>query len=221
MRHQRLTGLLGFVRQQRGLMLFILLLGVFRGAIADWSPVPTGSMNPTIVPGDVIWVNKLAYDVRVPFSEITLARLAEPQRGDIVVFRSAAADKRLVKRVICLPGDEVMLRGNRLIVNSQTADYQPLHSQLDGDFTESLPDMTHAVRFTPTHLARSANFGPVRIPQDQFLVLGDNRNNSADSRVYGFVPRREIVGRASHVLLSVHLALPPEPRFERFVTPLL
>src|SRR5687768_2214405 len=98
---------LTFLKENRGFILFIFLMLVFRSSFADWNTVPTGSMKPTIVEGDRIWVNKLAYDVRIPFTSISVHQIADPQRGDIVVFDSKAAGNRLVKRVIGLPGDVV------------------------------------------------------------------------------------------------------------------
>src|SRR5712671_1022116 len=97
--------LVGLWREYRGFALFVVLMVVFRSSLADWNTVPTGSMKPTILEGDRIWVNKLAYDLRLPLTGVSLYRLADPQRGDIVVFDSKAADTRLVKRVIGLPGD--------------------------------------------------------------------------------------------------------------------
>src|SRR5205823_6063161 len=117
------TGLLKAWREYRAFVLFIVLMIIFRSALADWNSVPTGSMKPTIVEGDRILVNKLAYDLRVPFTHISLYRFAEPKRGDIVVFDSKAADLRLVKRVIGVPGDVVEMRSNRLTINGIDAKY--------------------------------------------------------------------------------------------------
>ena len=93
-----------FMREYRMLFLFICLMAVFRSSLADWNSVPTGSMKPTIIEGDRIFVDKLAYDFKVPFTDISLYHIADPRRSDIVIFNSKAADKRLVKRVIGLPG---------------------------------------------------------------------------------------------------------------------
>src|SRR6187402_3582202 len=90
-------------KENKSFFIFVVLMLVFRSALADWNTVPTGSMKPTILEGDRIAVNKLAYDLRVPFTAISLLKLADPERGDIVVFESKASAKRLVKRVIGLP----------------------------------------------------------------------------------------------------------------------
>ena len=99
------NGLIKAWREYRGFALFIVLMIIFRSALADWNVVPTGSMKPTILEGDRILVNKLAYDFKVPLTHISVYKFADPKRGDIVVFDSKPADTRLVKRVIGLPGD--------------------------------------------------------------------------------------------------------------------
>ena len=90
-------------------------MSVFRSAVADWYTVPTGSMQPTIKEGDRIIVNKMAYDLKIPFSQLSLLTTGEPKRGDIVVFESKAADNRLIKRMIGLPGDVIAMKDDLLI----------------------------------------------------------------------------------------------------------
>ena len=199
-------------------------MAVFRGAVADWNVVPTGSMNPTIVEGDRILVNKLAYDINLPFSTITLLELDNPKRGDIVVFNSEKAGKRLVKRVVAIPGDVVALRNNRLMINGQSASYQALDQQSLKDSKLAMPSTlekesilgySHVVKLMRQHQSPLQNFGPVTVPEDHYLMMGDNRDNSADSRVFGFVPREEITGKAHRVLFSLdydHYYLPRSDR---------
>src|SRR5579863_8397465 len=110
-------------REYRGLLVFLVLMGGFRSAWADWVYVPTGSMNPTILEGDRLLIDKHVYGLRVPFSLIHLTRGDNPDRGDIVVFDSPRDGTSLVKRVIALPGDSVALDGERLIVNGVAASY--------------------------------------------------------------------------------------------------
>src|ERR1044071_6595116 len=97
-----------------------------KSAIADWNWVPTGSMKPTILEGDMVLVNKLAYDLKVPFTLQRLAAWNDPKREDIVVFFSPHDGTRLVKRVVGVPGDTVEMRGNVLLVNGKTMDYELL-----------------------------------------------------------------------------------------------
>ena len=209
------------LREHKGFLLFIVLMVMFRSAVADWNDVPSGSMEPTILTGDRIFVNKLAYDVRLPLTHVSLYRFAEPQRGEIVIFDSKAADRRLVKRVEGVPGDVVQMIEDRLWVNGEPAQYTQLQNEDDAVLVrESLQGSSHTVRLDRERAGLARSFGPVTVPEDHYLVLGDNRHNSADSRFYGFVPRGEIVGRSSTVVLSLdpdHFYL---PRVDRFVDPL-
>src|SRR5215218_3401800 len=118
------------MRVARPFVFVVLIVLSFRSSIADWNDVPTGSMKPSIIEGDRIFVNKLAYDLKVPFTTWHLAQWDDPQRGDVVVFYSPQDGVRLVKRVIGVPGDEITLRNNRLYVNGQPATYQPLDPEV-------------------------------------------------------------------------------------------
>src|SRR5436190_3415308 len=97
-----------------------------RSSLADWNDVPTGSMNPTILEGDRVFINKLAYDLKVPFTTWHIAEWSQPQRGDVVVFFSPKDGQRLVKRVVALPGDTVELRDDVLLINGEPSNYGPL-----------------------------------------------------------------------------------------------
>lgn len=218
---RRLVSRLGkFLREQRGLIVFLCLMAVFRSSFADWNDVPTGSMRPTIVEGDRIVIDKRAYDLRIPFTHLSIWQQGDPQRGDIVVFDSERAGMRLVKRLIGLPGDVVMLRGNRVFVNGQEARLSATGSNPEGTLAdEALPGRTHAVQLARFAGPR-ADFGPVEVPEDHYFMLGDNRDNSMDSRWYGFVPRAEIVGRAHHVAFSLDSTRYLKPRGERAWLPL-
>jgi signal peptidase I len=203
-------------REYKGFALFVVLMVVFRSAVADWNDVPTGSMKPTIVEGDRILVNKLAYDLRIPLTHVSLHRIADPRRGEIVVFDSKAADTRLVKRVIGLPGDVVEMRDNRLKINGVEARYSQVERTSGAIFaTESYGAMTHRVELSPTGVGPLSSFGPVVVPEGHYLMLGDNRDNSADSRVRGFIPRAEIVGSTNTVVLSLDYTRSYLPRMDR------
>ena len=209
------NGLIKVWRDYRGFALFVVLMIIFRSALADWNVVPTGSMKPTILEGDRIFVNKLAYDFRVPLAHVSIYKFADPKRGDIVIFDSKLADTRLVKRVIGLPGDTVEMRDNRLIINGIEARYSNVEYAADATFAiESYDSMSHRIELAGG--SRLSTFGPVRVPNDRYLVLGDNRDNSADSRVYGFIPRDEIVGNARTVVLSLNYDHYYMPRVDRF-----
>jgi signal peptidase I len=215
------SGLLKAWREYRGFAVFVVLMVIFRSALADWNVVPTGSMKPTIIEGDRILVNKLAYDFKVPLTHISLYKFADPARGDIVVFDSRAADTRLVKRVIGLPGDTVEMRDNRLTINGIAARYSGVEHAADATFEiESYLNLSHRIELAGTGVSRVSTFGPVTVPEDRYLVLGDNRDNSADSRFYGFIPRDEIVGNAKTVVLSLNYDDYYIPRTDRFFRPL-
>lgn len=199
-------------RENRSLLLFLALMFCFRSAIADWNDVPSGSMKPTLIEGDRIGLNKMAYDLRIPFTHISLYKIGDPAPGDIAVFDSKAAGKRLVKRVIGVPGDTVAMRDNHLYINGAAIDYT---ATTNGDWIEHLPGKTHIVRTNP-QAGSFSTFGQVTVPAGQYLMLGDNRDNSADSRVIGFVPRSEFVGRSRSVVMSLNYEEYLLPRSERF-----
>jgi signal peptidase I len=211
-------------------LILALVLFSVRSSLADWNDVPTGSMKPTILEGDRVWVNKLAYDLKIPFTTWHLAEWGDPGRGDIVVFYSPHDGQRLVKRVIGLPGDTVELRNDNLILNGKPMNYKPLPEELLRDVaaaersqskyaTEELPGQTHAVAAIPGMPARR-DYGPFRVPEGQYFMMGDNRDNSFDSRYYGPVDRKQILGRATGVTLSLDHKNYWLPRWNRFFTSL-
>ena len=201
---------------------FLLLLGCivfFKSAIADLSSVSGASMQPTLLDGDKVWVNKLAYDVKIPWTAISLARLDDPTHGDIVIIDSNKAGKRLVKRIVGLPGDTIAIQHNTVVINGQPAGYQILQQD---DFAmivrEELPNMAHQAQLSSRPAIHSAgSYGPTIVPAGQYFVLGDNRDNSADSRIYSFVPRSEIIGRSTSVVFSLDSHNNYLPRGERFL----
>lgn len=218
------------LREHRSTLLFLTLMLAFRSSYADWLVVPTGSMNPTIIEGDRIFTNKHAYGWRIPFTHVRLTQGADPQRGEIAVFDSPKDGTRLVKRVIGVPGDTIEMRDEVLYINGQPLRYSAREfshdilqatKQSQPEFiTEHLGETPHAVMLLPQVMALR-NFGPIAIPVDQYLMLGDNRDNSADSRYFGLVPRELFVGRTQHVLLSLnpeHYYLPRTSRVWKSLT---
>jgi signal peptidase I len=200
-------------REIRPLLILALIMFSIRSSLADWNVVPSGSMQPTILVGDRVLVNKLAYDLKVPFTTWHIAEWSNPQRGDIVVFFSPKDGTRLVKRVIGLPGDTIELRNARLFINGQPVDYSTLEPEASKQLaepershslfaTEQLPVHPHAV-MSITGVPAMRTFGPVHISADQYFMMGDNRDNSFDSRYFGTVDRSQIVGRTSSVVLSL------------------
>lgn len=217
-------------REFAPLLLIALAIFAGRSILADWNIVPSGSMKPTILEGDAIFVDKLAYDLKVPFTTLHLARWADPRRGDIVVFYAPHNDMRMVKRVIGLPGDTVAMINNRLFINGQAVAYEPVAATAStgisaGELDRSrlaeewLGDIRHRVMFKPGEDLHNT-FPPITVPPGQYLLLGDNRDNSADSRYFGFVPRERILGKATRVLMSLDSDHLFRPRLERFTLPL-
>ncbi len=209
-------------------LVIVFVTTALRSALADWNDVPTGSMKPSILEGDRVWVNKLAYDLKVPFTTWHLAEWSEPQRGEVVVFFSPADGLRMVKRVVGLPGDTVELRNNRLYLNGRAVDYAaldaatvnaiPAGQQPHHEFaSEQLPERKHPVMTTPA-LPSRRDFAPMTIPPGRYFMMGDNRDNSLDSRYFGTVARDQIVGRSTAVVLSFDRERWYAPRWERFFT---
>ncbi|MDP2311054.1 MAG: signal peptidase I [Pseudomonadota bacterium] len=218
----------------------ILIVLVIRSILIEPFQIPSGSMVPTLAIGDFILVSKLAYGLRVPFTNIEILPRGEPERGDIVVFIHPPTQnpdpwcklKRIpawisggalpgpredcetdyIKRVVGLPGDTVEVRDDVVFVNGveQTRTFQAGYSYTDqfcrSDdmrmFEEVLDGKPHPVLQSTTYAQRMADWGPKTVPDGEYFMMGDNRDNSADSRVWGFVPRDNIKGRAMFVWLS-------------------
>jgi len=217
--------------QWRLTILFIVFIVIpVKSSLADWNWVPSGSMNPTILEGDLVCVNKIAYDLRFPLTLYRLAKWSDPERGDIVICFSPEDDSRLIKRIIAVPGDKVEMKNNMLFLNGQPIDY----TKIDSKYTEYLPDnlknhsvfamedldgRIHPVMSTPSISARRS-FGPITIPPDYYFVMGDNRDNSKDSRFFGLVERKIIVGKANAIIGSFDITDKYQPRSKRFFAPL-
>ena len=210
----------------RTLLIVLIVLGSFRSAIADWNDVPTGSMKPTIIEGDRVLVNKLAYGLRAPFTNWWLAQWGGPERGEVVICYSPDAGTRLVKRVVGVPGDRIEVRNRRLIINGRPLEHTELDDETIGQIdaeqrsqhrfsAEQLGESKHPIMLTPA-VRGQRTFGPVTVPPDHYFVMGDNRDNSRDSRTFGPIRRDHIVGRSSAVVLSFDLDRHYRPRWNRF-----
>lgn len=204
----------------------VILLTAVRSAVADWNDVPTGSMNPTILEGDRVFVNKLAYSVRFPLTRWHLFEFAGPQRGDIVVFISPHDGERLVKRVVGLAGDTVELRENRLWLNGRPLAYEkptearrrelaPTMPARWSVAVEHLPGSPHPVLGKP-EVPAHRTFPATTVPEGHVFVLGDSRDDSFDSRFFGPLDCRRILGQATHVVMSLDPERHRLPRWGRF-----
>ena len=206
-----------------GVLAAVLLV---RATAVDWHWVPTGSMKPTILEGDLVLVNRLAWDLRLPLVDAVAMRWGAPRRGDVVVFNSPEDGRRLVKRVIGMPGDRLRMRGEQLWINGRILSYHPLPVDrfpgLDPRdvrahtlAVERLPGRPHAVMFGARN-RRPPVQGELDVPEEAYFVLGDHRDNSRDSRYFRFVSRAAVLGRAERVLVSLDLAAHWQPRWRRF-----
>ncbi|MBN2181267.1 MAG: signal peptidase I [Sedimentisphaerales bacterium] len=217
----------GLWREWR-LTAFIVIFIVIpvKSSLADWNWVPSGSMNPTILEGDLVYVDKLAYDLRFPLTLHRLAKWSDPKRADIVICFSPDDGTRLIKRVIALPGDKIEMKNNLLFINEEALSY----TEIEPKYTEYLSDelkrkcllamedidgSVHAVMNVPS-IRAMRNFGPVIVPDDEYFVMGDNRDCSKDSRFFGFVERKLIIGKAKGVIGSFDIKDKYQPRFKRF-----
>ncbi len=208
------------------LVLMLTALMGFRSAVADWHDVPSGSMIPTLLVGDRIVVDKLAYDVKLPFTGVVLATRGQPARGDIITCKSPADGRRLVKRIVGVPGDLISLRDNRLTVNGAAVDYAPADEaawrRLVGAdaagwefLIEGLPGHPHVVALAGG--GRRPDLREFRVPAGQYFLMGDNRDQSADSRWFGFVERKAIAGHVIGLAGSLDTQQHFRPRWGRFV----
>ncbi len=210
-----------------GTVVFVALC--LRSFVVEAYQIPSGSMIPTLQIGDHIFVNKLIYGVRIPFTEIKLAtHYRQPRRGEIIVFTHPVGhDEDLIKRVIAVGGDEVLVRDNVVYVNGVASARQDAGDEQFWDYNEQTGQWlkgdaeAYAMKIGPASFTTlqnprqpPSNFGPVTVPADKLFVMGDNRDNSADSRFWGFVPLNLVRGRAMVVWWS-H-GQPEGIRFARF-----
>lgn len=192
------------LRNNIGLILLLCGMAFFRTAVADWNPVPSSSMEPTIFPGDVMLVNKLKLGPAIPFTQSRLFSLGNPERGDVITFYPPGIDEQYVKRVIGIPGDTIRTDGLRIYINDEAA---PLSELRQNNSTrrltanETINGVTHQiVVFSDQPIPQI----PVNIivPEGSYFVMGDFRNNSEDSRYWGFVPEENIIGKVTRLLVS-------------------
>jgi signal peptidase I len=210
-----------------------LVAFLFRTTIASPRHIPTGSMIPTIKIGEFIFVGMFSYDWHIPFTRKSLSKRDDPHRGDIVVFEYPLdASKDYIKRVIGVPGDIIEIRGKKIILNGTPLKLEPvtdrailedLEPKYNLDrislFEETIDDVKHHVIWINHRFAE--DFGPVQVPRDSFFVMGDNRDDSQDSRSWGFVPREKLLGKAGFIWFSFDKHHFPFVRGERLFTGLL
>ncbi len=184
----------------------LLAILLFRSFITEPFKIPSGSMMPTLLVGDFILVNKFAYGIRLPVLNNKIIDIGEPERGDVMVFRYPMNPKEdYIKRVIGLPGDEITYRNKTLYVNGvkvedtdigpYTGPSEPGRSMAGAQvMSEDLTGVKHRIMELPQVYV--GHEGTWQVPQGHYFAMGDNRDNSADSRFWGFVPEENLVGKA-------------------------
>jgi signal peptidase I len=184
-------------------LLFVL---VIRSFVFEPFRIPSGSMMPTLLQGDYIFVKKYSYGLRLPVLETEILETGEPERGDVVVFRLPEEPSvNYIKRVVGLPGDTVEYSNHRLTVNGQPVpllpDPDPPAADVAPRFIENLDDREHAILIA--HPGNTNKDGVYQVPEGHYFMLGDNRDNSRDSRFLGYIPESHLVGEAVRVWMHM------------------
>jgi len=210
------------VEYARSFFPVILIVLVFRSFIAEPFKIPSGSMMPTLLVGDFILVNKFAYGLRLPVLGTKILAVGEPQRGDVFVFRFPNPDhdpkkqgEDYIKRVIGLPGDEIGYHNKILTVNGKevaqsyvgpyVAGGEEGRNMSGGEVAdEMLPGAEHHIMKLPMRMGKEGDW---KVPAGQYFAMGDNRDNSEDSRYWGFVPEQNLVGKAFVIWMNSNLEL--------------
>jgi signal peptidase I len=223
---QRLQNQPWWLEWTAGLFPVILVVFLLRSFVAEPFKIPSGSMEPTLVPGDLILVNKFIYGLRLPLLDTRLTSGELPQRGDVIVFR-LPKDPRIdyIKRIVGLPGDTVSYENKKLVINGKPVPETPLPDYFDPgtmtyykQYMEQLGSHRHRIIVNPAappYVIGGPDDFPHRdmchynaegfvckVPPGNYFVMGDNRDNSLDSRYWGFVPERNIIGKAFVVWMN-------------------
>ncbi|WP_295797785.1 signal peptidase I [uncultured Microbulbifer sp.] len=179
----------------------LAIVFVLRSFLVEPFQIPSASMDPTLIKGDFILVNKFAYGLRLPVSRTKVLDLGEPKRGDVMVFFPPHMnDTYYIKRVIGLPGDEIRVTDNVLYINGKAAPQELIQALPPGNplkefLWEDIGDKRHLMAKSVIP-SRYGNIRTLVVPEGHYFMMGDNRDNSLDSREWGFVPEKDIVGKA-------------------------
>lgn len=210
------SGVATLVEYSQSFFPVLLLVLVIRSFVFEPFRIPSGSMNPTLLKGDFIFVKKFSYGLRLPVLETKVIDTGAPERGDVAVFRLPSAPEiNYIKRVVGLPGDEIVYRDNQLTINGRAMPIEQAGAidEFPGSvaFSEVLGEREHAVLIG--NPLRTAGAGRWIVPEGHYFMMGDHRDNSKDSRFIGAIPETHLVGEA--VRIWMHMDGFSVPRWER------
>lgn len=207
-KHSKISFLSNVIEQIGSFFPVLIFVLVIRTFVFEPFRIPSSSMMPTLLTGDFIYVNKFSYGLKLPVLHDTIVEVGHPKRGDIIVFRYPKDQSvDFIKRVVGLPGDKIHydVRKKEVHINGELMpqEYLGLYEGLQDDASnsqaiekyEQLGDKKHLM-FTYNHRRGPTNYLDITVPEGHYFAMGDNRDNSADSRDWGFVPERNLVGRA-------------------------
>ena len=179
----------------------LLIVFLLRSFLYEPFQIPSGSMIPTLEVGDFILVNKFAYGIRLPVIGSKVIPVDDPERGEVMVFIPPHDDRYFIKRVIGLPGDMILIENNQVFVNGEplsrkfVTNQETIQRMMFSLYEEQIGDQTHLVRVAQPATQYGRRF-EYRVPEGHYFMMGDNRDNSLDSRAWGPVPEENIVGKA-------------------------
>lgn len=201
------------VEYARSFFPILLIVFLLRAFVAEPFRIPSGSMKPTLLEGDFVLVNKYLYGLRLPIFGTEIYKVQKPQVGDVFVFRFPKDPSfDFIKRVVAVPGDRISYKNKTLYINGNPLPQKFLGKEIDKDisgqswevehFSEKLGKIDHSIF---VHPGEGITMDEITVPPGKYFAMGDNRDNSDDSRVWGFVPEELILGKANYIWLSVDL----------------
>jgi signal peptidase I len=192
------------VEYSRSFFPVLLFVLVIRSFVFEPFRIPSGSMMPTLQKGDFIFVEKYSYGLRLPVTETKVLDTGEPERGDVIVFRLPQDPSiNYIKRVVGLPGDEIVYERHRLTINGEQVSLEPAPdaTSRDPEFVEQLGEHRHDILISSA--SNMLRDGTYHVPEGHYFVMGDNRDNSRDSRYIGFIPEANLVGKAVRIWMNM------------------